>query len=174
MSNEYSLQNLTEASEHLERAIDAAKKGDDADLEAWIRFLRTRLLPQTVTAVDGRDRTSSQNKLMWLWATEAGREIGETPEEVQRRWKLHHGVPILREDDEGFRDTYDAMIRPLQYPGKLELMRYLDVTSQMKVRQMVRFLDAVAAECAENGIKLTDPDPDLAAYQARFRAKEAA
>lgn len=39
---------------------------------------------------------------------------------------------------------------------------------------MVRYLDTVQRECLQNGIRLTDPDPDLATYQARYRVKEAA
>jgi hypothetical protein len=39
----------------------------------------------------------------------------------------------------------------------------------MKVRQMVRYLDTVQRECLQQGIRLTDPDPMLAAYQKRYR-----
>lgn len=39
---------------------------------------------------------------------------------------------------------------------------------------MVRYLDAVQRECLENGIVLTDPDPELASYQHRYRQKLAA
>lgn len=39
---------------------------------------------------------------------------------------------------------------------------------------MVRYLDTIERECAENGIRLTAPDPELATYQARYRLKEAA
>jgi hypothetical protein len=140
-------------------------------MELWITFLRSRNLPQTVSAIDGRDRTTEQNKLMWLWAAEAGQQIGETADEVQRRWKLHHGVPILREDSDEFRAFYDRHLKGLSYPEKLEAMRFIPVTSDMKVRQMVRFHDAVQAECREHGVALTAPDPSLAAYQARYRAK---
>src|SRR5690606_23027329 len=114
--------------------------------------------------------TRDQNALQWLWATEAANQLGDrTADEVQRDWKLRHGVPILREDSAEFRDVYDRAIRPLPYELKAEAMRFLPVTSEMKVRQMVRYLDTIQRECAENGIRLTDPDPDLAKYQARYR-----
>ena len=75
-------------------------------LEIWIKFLRSRKLPQTVTAIDGRDRSGQQNKLMFLWATEATRQYGDrTTEEVRHDWKLRHGVPILREDSAKFREV---------------------------------------------------------------------
>lgn len=147
---------------------------DETDLELWITYLRSRKLPQTVSAVDGRDRTKEQNKLQWLWANEAAEQRGDvTADEVQREWKLTHGVPILREDSEEFRDLYDSLIKGrLSYEEKVAAMRIIDVTSILKVRQMVRFLDAVSAECASRGIRLTDPDPSLAEYQARYRTNE--
>ena len=148
---------------------------NETDLADFVRFLGNLKLPVTVEWVMGRDRTRDQNALQWLWASEAAGQLGDrTAEEIQREWKLRHGVPILREDSAEFRATYDRLIRPLLYEQKVEAMRFIEVTSVFKVRQMVRFLDAVQRECAEQGIKLTDPDPDLASYQARHRMKEAA
>lgn len=145
------------------------------DLDAFIRLLGELKQPFTVEWVQGRDRTRDQNALQWLWATEAAHQLGDrTAMEVQHDWKLRHGVPILREDSAEFRATYDRTLKPLGYEQKVEAMAFIDVTSILKVRQMVRYLDAVQRECAENGIHLTDPDPSLASYQARYRTKEAA
>jgi hypothetical protein len=44
----------------------------------------------------------------------------------------------------------------------------------MTVKQMVAYLDTIQRECAEQGIRLTDPDPDLARYHARYRERKAA
>lgn len=148
---------------------------DKGDLDDLVSLFDQLKLPFTVEWVQGRDRTRDQNALQWLWATEAAHQLGDrTAEEVQREWKLRFGVPILREDNKAFRDTYDPILRPLPYEAKVRLMEFIDVTSAMKVRQMVRFLDTVQRECLENGIRLTDPDPSLASYQARYRTKEAA
>lgn len=145
--------------------------GTPEELDLWIKFLLARKLPITVSSIDGRDRTGQQNALQWLWATEAATQLGDRPaEEIQREWKLRHGVPILREDNADFRESYRLTIKPLSYAQKLEAMRFIDVTSLFKVRQMVRFLDAVGQECAEQGIKLTEPDPALASYQSRYRS----
>jgi hypothetical protein len=129
-----------------------------ADLDAFIEFLTGLKLPVTVEWVQGRDRTGEQNRLQWKWASEAGMQLGETADEVQRRWKLHHGVPILREDSEDFRQFYDRSLKRLPYELKLEAMRFVPVTSEFKVKQMVRFMDAIWKECGEQGIHLTDPD----------------
>ena len=146
------------------------------DLADFTRFLGNLKLPVTVEWVQGRDRTRDQNALQWLWATEASWQLGDRqPEEVQADWKLRHGVPILRAESPKFREVYDRLLKPLSYEQKVAVIRDMDlpVTRLMKVRQMVRYLDAVQRECVENGLKITDPDPELARYQARYR-KDAA
>jgi hypothetical protein len=145
-----------------------------ADFEDFVRLARNFEWPYTFEWKQGRDRTLDQNRLQFLWAREAADQRGDmSPEEVRCEWKLLFGVPIKREDAD-FREIYDAAIKPLPYHLKLKAMRSYPVTSEMKVRQMVRYLDAVQRECLENGIRLTDPDPSLASYQARYRRKEAA
>ena len=141
-----------------------------ADLATFTALLGNLKLPVTVEWVQGRDRSKDQNALMWLWATEAAQQLGDqTADEVQREWKLIHGVPILREDSAEFRTIYDQTIKPLPYELKLGAMRFIPVTSDMKVRQMVRFLDTVQRECLQQGLRLTDPDPMLGEYQERYR-----
>jgi Mlc titration factor MtfA (ptsG expression regulator) len=130
-----------------------------ADLELWIKFLRARKLPQTVSAEDGRDRSLEQNRTQFLWAREAADQRGDmTTDDVRCEWKLIYGVPILRAESEAFRDVYDAAIKPLPYELKLKAMRFIPVTSEMNVRQMVAYLDTIQRECAEQGIRLTDPE----------------
>lgn len=148
---------------------------DDADLEALWHLFSSLNKPFTVEWVQGRDRTRDQNALQWLWATEAAHQLGDrTAEEIRHEWKLRHGVPILREDSAEFRELYDKAIKPLPYHLKVKAMEIVPVTSEMKVRQMVRYLDTIQRECLQQGIRLTDPDPELAKYQARYRQKVAA
>lgn len=147
----------------------------EQDVEAYCLFLRNATLPRTVEDHVGADRSLDQNALQFLWASEAARQRGDcTIEEVRREWKLRYGVPILREESPAFRDLYDRMIKGLPYEMKLRAMDLIPVTSKMTVRQMVRYLDDVQRENAILGIRLTDPDPDLASYQARYRQKIAA
>jgi len=148
---------------------------NEYDRAQFVQFLGNLKLPLTIEWVQGRDRTRDQNALQWLWATEAANQLGDrTPAEIQREWKLRHGVPILREDSAEFRATYDRLIKPLPYEQKVAVMQFIEVTSEMKVRQMVRYLDAVERECLEQGLRLTAPDPELSAYQNRYRQKLAA
>lgn len=145
------------------------------ELDAFTALLGSLKLPITVEWVQGRDRTREQNRLQFLWAREAAEQRGDrTPEEQRNEWKLRFGVPIMREDSPDFRTVYDRLIKPLSYPQKIEAMDLIAVTSLMKVRQMVRYLDGIERECAEQGVKLTDPDPDLAQYHERYRMRDAA
>lgn len=139
-------------------------------LDELATFLGNLKLPITVEWTLGRDRTLEQNRLQFLWAREAAEQYGDrTADEMRNEWKLRFGVPIMREDSPEFRELYDRAIKPLPYPLKIKAMSLVSVTSEMKVRQMVRYLDAIQRECAENGVRLTDPEPDLAAYQSRYR-----
>lgn len=147
---------------------------NEHDLLDLHRFFDSLGFPFTVEWTKGRDRSADQNALMWLWATEVSTQLGDClPMDVQRRWKLEIGVPILRQDSAEFRAFYDAALRPRPYEEKVKAMEYVPVTSQMKVRQMVRFVDTVQRECLQQGLRLTDPDPALASYQQRYREKVA-
>jgi hypothetical protein len=145
------------------------------DMDALFTLLGNLKLPLTVEWTQGADRSSQQNKLMWLWASEVEQQRQqETSDEVQRRWKLDHGIPILCESSEEYRSFCRLTLKRLTREQRIEAMRFTPVTSEMNVRQMVRFLDTVERECIEQGIVLTAPDPDLAQYHARYRMKEAA
>ena len=143
------------------------------DLEALATLFAGFRLPFTVEWTQGRDRSLDQNRLQFLWAREAAEQRGDmTPDEVRCEWKLYHGVPILCEDSPEFRAFCRAALGPLNGEQRLKAMRFVPVTSEFKVKQMVRYLDIIERECAERGIKLTQPDPDLAAYNKRYREPE--
>lgn len=149
------------------------------DLDSLFTLLGTLLSkgkPLTVDYEVGADRTAQQNKLQWKWAQEAGDELGETADEVQRRWKLDIGIPILCVDRDDYRRFCRLTLRRLSREERIEAMKFTPVTSEMNVRQMIRFMDAVERECLEQGIVLTAPDPELADYNSRYRqpAKQAA
>ena len=143
---------------------------DAADVDALVRLLCAVKLPVTVTWQQGADRSGEQNALQWLWATEVATQLGDREAaDVQAEWKLEIGVPILRADDLDFRAAYDKAVRPLPYADKIEIMKhFFPVTSLMKVRQMCRFLDQVERQCLGMGLRLTQPDDDLAAYNRRY------
>ncbi len=112
-----------------------------------------------VCTIAPRARSLDQNDLQFLWAKEVAQALGDrTAAEVQRDWKLRHGIPILRAEDDGFRETYDANLKGLPFEAKLKLMEYIPVTSLMTVKQMSEYLNMVQREALEQGIRLTDPE----------------
>lgn len=141
-----------------ERVINSAQ-----DLELWITFLRGKKRPLTVSATDGRHRSVEQNKLQRLWCIEVSEQLGDhTPEEVRAISKLQIAVPILRAEDEEFREAYDAALKGLPYEVKLACMKEpidMPVTRRMNVSQKKRFLDEMHRFWSEQGVQLTDPDP---------------
>lgn len=148
------------------------------DLHDFNTFLANLKPPITVSWVLGRDRTGQQNRLQRMWCNEVSTQLGDqTPEEVRGFCKLTMGVPILRAEDEAFCAAYDKVVMPLPYEDKLAcMMEPIDfpVTRRMKVAQHVRFLDEMHRYWSERGLRLTDPDRDLAAYHDRYRPKREA
>ena len=129
-----------------------------AEFEEFVRLGRTLKWPQTLRWNPGADRSLDQNALQSKWAQEAGDQLGLSVEEIRCQWKLNHGIPILCADSEEYRSFCTLTLKPLTYEQRVKAMRYTPVTSEMTVKQMTQYLDTVQRECAEQGIRLTDPD----------------
>ena len=136
--------------------------GTEQDRDLLIRLIKSLNLPVTVSITKGRRRTVEQNKLQRLWINEAAEQLGDrTREEMRGYCKLHHGVPILRNENDAFKQAYDQVIRPLPYEDKLKtMMAPLDmpVTRVMTTDQKTRYLDAIAQGFLEQGVALTEPE----------------
>lgn len=132
------------------------------DIDRLAALLKGRRPPLSVTWESGKARSVEQNRLQRLWCREVAEQLGDRTAEEVRAWgKLHLGVPIMREHD-GFRESYDRTVKPLDYETKLMLMAEpldLPVTRLMSVSQKVRYLDAMHRHWSGEGVILTDPDP---------------
>ena len=96
-------------------------------------------------------RSLNQNDISHVWYAQMAMEDRSEDARGHRRYcKLHHGVPILRPEDEDFRVAYDSVIRPLDYGQKLVAMDFWPVTSRMNKDQMTRFLEVVQRDYREN------------------------
>lgn len=137
--------------------IDTATKR-----EALVDLIRSQPLPFSMEVRDGRKRSIEQNKLQHKWMKEIADQLGDqTPEEVRGYCKLVIGAPILRAENEEFREKYDAIFKPLPYETKIKLMMEpfdFAVTRLMTVEQKRRYLDEVHRHFAEKGIVLTEPE----------------
>lgn len=132
------------------------------DREMLFSFLKDYSLPFTVTIIKGRKRSVEQNALQRKWIGEIAEQLGDQrPEEIRAYNKLIIGVPILREENDDFREKYDKIIKPLPYEHKMNMMAEpLDfpVTRLMTMKQKSRYLDEVVRHWSEKGILLTIPE----------------
>ena len=119
------------------------------------RFLR-------VSIKTGKDRSLDQNSISHAWYEQISRELREeTPLGVKNFCKLNYGVPILRADNEEFRQQYDTVLKPLSYDKKLLAMNFLPVTSLMNKAQLSQYLEAMQAAYADK-VKLEFPEQEAA------------
>jgi len=117
-----------------------------------------------ITLDTEKPRTLPQNNFSHAWYAQLAREL---PEDDALGWKcyckLHHGVGILRAENEDFRLAYDAAIKGLTYEQKLAAMRILPVTSMMGRKQLSKYAEAVQADFLAKGVRLEFPQEKVAA-----------
>ena len=108
--------------------------GDLRELWREHKFLR-------VAIKTGKDRSLDQNAIAHAWFSQIANELREqTALQVKAECKLTIGVPILRAEDEEFREFYDRAIKWMTYEQKLDAMAFVPVTSIMTVKQLSQFL----------------------------------
>ena len=127
--------------------------GDMRDLFKQHKFVK-------VSAKIGKARSLDQNAISHCWYEQLARELKEDDALGWKSYcKLHHGVPILRAEDEQFRDFYDRTIRvTLSYEQKLDAMKFLPVTSLMTKPQLSKYLEAVRDDFMKRGVMLEFPE----------------
>lgn len=103
-------------------------------------------------------RSLSQNDISHAWYEQMALEDRQYDKQGHRRYcKLHHGVPILRDADEDYRQAYDTVIRPLPYETKLLAMDHWPVTSVMTKAQLSKYLDSIQADYRKRGVFVEFP-----------------
>jgi hypothetical protein len=113
--------------------------------------------PREVTA-----RTICQNAIFHSWMQQAEMSLPDDDAQGWKRYcKLHHGVPILRADDEDFRAFYDSALKGRSYEEKLKAMEYVPVSSIMTRAQKSRFLHAVRDDFESRGVFFDSPHEAL-------------
>ena len=107
----------------------------------------------------GKRRSDDQNRLSHEWYEQVARELREHDAlDVKCECKLLYGVPMLRAEDEDFREMYDGMVKErFSYEEKLQLMKWIPVTSLMNTDQLSRYLEAVQSAYAKRGVILEFP-----------------
>lgn len=132
------------------------------DIDALSRMIGARSkFPMTVTVTQGASRSNSQNRLAQRWFADVSRQLEDmTHDEVRAYCKLHFGVPILRAENEAFRQSYDPIMKHLPYEQKLGAIKAFDlpVTRLMTAKQMTAFMDEMQRHWISKGFFLTDPE----------------
>ena len=97
------------------------------------------------------ERSLSMNALSHVWYNDAAKYLKELPIDIKSECKLLYGVPILRAEDDQFREFYDGAIKKaLSYEQKLAAMRFIPVTSIMNKNQMYRYLTDMQTAYSKN------------------------
>lgn len=134
----------------------------NTDKIAAIKLIEARDPPFTLSIRKGAPRSIEQNKLQRKWLNEAAEQLCDDTAEGYRAYcKLHIGVPILRNENEQFKEQYDSIVRPLPYDKKLEIMKVpidLPVTRIMTTKQKTQYLDAMYQHFRGLGVNLTEPE----------------
>ena len=105
-----------------------------------------------------KKRTLPQNSISHAWYQQLAMQLREDDAIGWKCYcKLHHGVPLLREEDDDFRYFYDNSVKKMTYEQKLMAMKFLPVTSLMNTDQLSRFLESVQKDFAAKGVYLEFP-----------------
>jgi len=113
-----------------------------------------------------KDRSASQNSLLWKWYTIIGAELGESKEDIHERYKNKFLVNIYERDD----PEYSAMIQALrdvwrhgmhaEAAGLRKKIVSLTSTTGATVKQMTEYLENIERDAASLGIRLPFPEDE--------------
>lgn len=113
----------------------------------------------------GKDRTLDQNAL-WFGMYKRIAEMTQIGDEsdARKHCKLHHGVQILLNDDQDFREQWYRVMRHLPYEEKLAMMGDcklfgpdgFPVTSLFNRAQGIAYTDRIVAEFTAAGVFFGD------------------
>ena len=140
---------------------------DDMDLTRWEAFLRAQPFPMTVSHIKGARRSLPQNSTVHKWYAQIAEETGQSQAEAKAECKLRFGLPIMERDKPEWVAKWHALYSPLPYAMRLRLFEAIPVTSEMNVRQMSEYMDAVQREYRTMGIPLIDPEARK--YEGEFQ-----
>ena len=109
-------------------------------------------------------RTLPQNSISHAWYQEMAKHLREDDARGWKRYcKLHHGVAILRAEDDQFRYFYDNSVKKMSYEQKLMAMDFLPVTSLMNTEQLSKYLESVQEDFRGRGLVLEFPAESISA-----------
>lgn len=139
----------------------------EATRQRAITLIRDRpALPFEVIITDAKkDRSASQNSLLWLWYTVIANELGETKESVHYSCKRKFLVPIFtRDDPDGFgmmvlavRNVHNAGMKSDAKVMADQIVK-LTSTTDCTLEQFTEMLNDIEKYYITLGIVLPHPD----------------
>ena len=101
-------------------------------------------------------RSLPQNDKSHAWYNQVDKQLCFPIGTTKCECKLYFGVPMMRAEDEEFCRDYDSLIKNrFTLEEKLQIMRWLPVTSRMSKSQKSRYLESMQHYYAEQmGIML--------------------
>ncbi|MCG8291940.1 hypothetical protein [Pseudomonas entomophila] len=113
----------------------------------------------------GKDRTLDQNALWFAFYKRIAEmtQIGDASD-ARKYCKLHHGVQILLNEDQGFQQAWYRVMRHLSYEEKLDMMGDcklfgpdgIPVTSLFNRAQGIAYTERVVADFSARGVVFSD------------------
>jgi len=119
-----------------------------------------------VTIIAGKDRSLDQNAIFHKWIAILEQKGAEFTFDGYRAFcRLHFFVPILRAENDEFREMYDRIIKPLPYQHKIDLLTvFQGISSICTTTQFSRALEVMQGHFATlttNPVFLEFPEEDL-------------
>lgn len=113
----------------------------------------------------GKDRTLDQNALWFAFYKRIAEmtQIGDASD-ARKYCKLHHGVQILLNENQGFQAAWYRVMRHLSYEEKLDMMGDcrlfgpdgMPVTSLFNRAQGIAYTERVVADFSARGVVFSD------------------
>jgi hypothetical protein len=110
------------------------------------------------------NRSVAQHRLLWVWNTVMGAELGESKEEIHERNKERFLVPIYERDDLEFAEMIEA-VREVYRAGMKDRAQMLfkrivklTSTTTANVKQMTEYLDEIEKDARNLNIQLPHPE----------------
>lgn len=151
-------------------SVNSASKLSEAITKLTAAYREHKFV--VVSLRPGKDRTLDQNALWFALYQRIAQmtQIGDV-EDARRYCKLHFGVPIMRNADEGFRDAWNRMFLHLDYEQKLEMMGPcaifgpdgFPVTRLFERAQGIAYTDKIVSEFTAKGVFFGDLLGEVAA-----------
>ncbi len=150
-----------------------------ADITKVINFMHTNYnqainegkLLRVVIDQKQDDRSTAQNRLMWMWYDQIGKKTGQDKDSLHYEFKKRFLIYIYRRDDQDFAETCNAIAMLKQneceeYRVIAEQVIRLCSTTKLSVKQMTEYLNYVHDfAVVKLGVYLTVPDDLKWCYQ---------